>query len=101
MLSNPADHPMDVADPFHLRFRVKVTLDKGDGLWYADCLDLPGCHTFGETKEEALENIYEAIGDRILAGVDHAKEGVRERARSRAATWASRSSTETLEIVAA
>ena len=39
-----------------------VTLDDGeDGYIVASCPALPGCHSQGETKEEALENIKEAI----------------------------------------
>lgn len=33
-----------------------------DGIWLADVPSLPGCHSFGETREEAIENIREAIG---------------------------------------
>ena len=29
--------------------------------WSVSCLDLPGCHSQGETREEALANIREAI----------------------------------------
>ena len=32
-----------------------------DGYWIAEVPSLPGCHTFGETREEALEKIKEAI----------------------------------------
>ncbi len=32
-----------------------------DGRWAAECPALPGCATWGETKEEALKNIREAI----------------------------------------
>ena len=83
-----------------LRFRVRLTHD-GDGLWYADCLDLDGCHTFGKTKEEALENIHEVLGDRILAGVDDARRRTADRYSRRAGHWSERSTTETIEIKAA
>lgn len=32
-----------------------------DGYWIAEVPSLPGCHTFGETRAEALEKIKEAI----------------------------------------
>jgi predicted RNase H-like HicB family nuclease len=32
-----------------------------DGYWIAECPSLPGCVSQGETKEEALANIKEAI----------------------------------------
>ncbi|MBC7811355.1 MAG: type II toxin-antitoxin system HicB family antitoxin [Burkholderiales bacterium] len=32
-----------------------------DGIWLADVPSLPGCHSFGETREEAIENIREAM----------------------------------------
>jgi predicted RNase H-like HicB family nuclease len=32
-----------------------------NGEWCASCPSLPGCHSQGETREEALENIKEAI----------------------------------------
>ena len=80
------------------RFRVKVRFDKDDALWYAECTDLQGCHTFGETKEAALENIYEVIQDRILAAADVARDALRAKAAKRGKSWFTRSSTETLEI---
>lgn len=86
-------------DP-RLRLKVRISFDRSDGVWYADCLDLQGCHTFGETKEQALENIYEVIGDRLLAGVEHAKAETARRAPTRSATWATRTTTETVEISA-
>ena len=36
-------------------------VDRQDGLVYARCLTLQGCHTFGRTREEALEKMREAI----------------------------------------
>ena len=38
-----------------------------NGLWVAECPSLPGCITQGETKEEALSNIREAIHGYIKA----------------------------------
>lgn len=32
-----------------------------DGLWVAECPSLPGCISQGASKEEAIENIKEAI----------------------------------------
>jgi predicted RNase H-like HicB family nuclease len=32
-----------------------------NGCWVAECPSLPGCITEGETKEEAIANIREAI----------------------------------------
>lgn len=32
-----------------------------NGEWCASCPSLPGCHSQGETQEEALVNIREAI----------------------------------------
>lgn len=32
-----------------------------DGYWVAECPSLPGCNTQGQTKEEAIINIKEAI----------------------------------------
>ena len=32
-----------------------------DGYWVAECPSLPGCISQGETKEEAISNIKEAI----------------------------------------
>lgn len=32
-----------------------------DGYWVAECPSLPGCVRQGKTKQEALENIEEAI----------------------------------------
>jgi predicted RNase H-like HicB family nuclease len=32
-----------------------------DGYWVAECSSLPGCVSQGETREEAIRNIREAI----------------------------------------
>ncbi len=42
--------------------RFNVTLDRDeDGVWIAECASIPGCVSQGQTREEALENIREAI----------------------------------------
>lgn len=33
----------------------------GDGNWIAEVLSLPGCHSDGKTREEAIERVKEAI----------------------------------------
>ena len=38
-----------------------------DGYWVAECPSLPGCISQGETKEEAIANIREAIQGYIAA----------------------------------
>ena len=39
-----------------------VTLDRDeDGIWVVECPSIPGCFSQGRTKEEALENVKDAI----------------------------------------
>lgn len=54
-------------------FKVVVTPDPEDGGFNVSCPALPGCHSQGETLEEALENIRDAIEGCI--------EALNERAR--------------------
>ncbi len=37
------------------------------GYWVAECSSLPGCVSQGKTKEDAIQNIREAIEGYILA----------------------------------
>lgn len=40
----------------------KVTLDRDeDGIWIVECPAIPGCVSQGTTREEAIDNIREAI----------------------------------------
>jgi predicted RNase H-like HicB family nuclease len=42
--------------------RFNVTLDRDeDGVWIVECPSIPGCVSQGQTKQEALENIKDAI----------------------------------------
>lgn len=41
---------------------LQVTLDRDeDGAWVVSCPAIPGCHSQGTTRAEALTNIREAI----------------------------------------
>jgi predicted RNase H-like HicB family nuclease len=42
--------------------KFSVTLDRDeDGVWVVECPSIPGCVSQGQTKQEALENIKDAI----------------------------------------
>jgi len=42
--------------------RFNVTLDRDeDGVWIVECPSIPGCVSQGKSREEALDNIAEAI----------------------------------------
>jgi predicted RNase H-like HicB family nuclease len=43
-----------------MQFNVVIEQDE-DSRYVAECLDLPGCFSEGETMNEAVENISEAI----------------------------------------
>lgn len=44
-----------------MKFPVTIDRDE-DGVWVVECPSIPGCVSQGKTKEEALENVREAIG---------------------------------------
>jgi len=41
--------------------KVSIVLEKDDNGYYVYSPELPGCHSQGDTKEEALRNIQEAV----------------------------------------
>lgn len=43
-----------------MKFNVTIDRDE-DGVWIVECPAIPGCVSQGKTKEDALENIKEAI----------------------------------------
>ena len=43
-----------------MKFNVTIERDE-DGIWIVECPSIPGCVTQGATREEALDNIGEAI----------------------------------------
>lgn len=43
-----------------MKFNVTIDRDE-DGVWIVECSSIPGCVSQGQTREEALENIQDAI----------------------------------------
>ena len=43
-----------------MKFMTTLERDE-DGVWIAECPSIPGCVSQGQTREEALANIREAI----------------------------------------
>mgnify|MGYP001028045475 CR=1 FL=1 len=43
-----------------MKFSVTIDRDE-DGVWVVECPAIPGCITQGQTREEALANIHDAI----------------------------------------
>ena len=41
--------------------KVSIVIEKDKNVYFAFCPELKGCHTQGDTLEEVLENIKEAI----------------------------------------
>jgi len=52
------------------KFRVVLTRDELDGGWIAECIDLKGCLSQGETQDEAIRNMTEAIGEVIAVRME-------------------------------
>lgn len=53
--------------------RFRVTLIESEEGFSVSCPSLRGCHSQGRTKEEALENIRDAIREWLAAEGDEAK----------------------------
>jgi len=48
--------------------KFTITLDRDeDGVWVAECPSIPGCVSQGNTREEAVENIKDAIKNCLIA----------------------------------
>ena len=43
-----------------MKFPVTIDRDE-DGVWVVECPSIPGCVSQGQTRDEALKNIQEAI----------------------------------------
>jgi predicted RNase H-like HicB family nuclease len=64
---------------------VRVKEDPVDGGWIAECPDLPGCFSQGETREEALYNLSDAVAgivslrmEQQLSATSHDSDGAEE-----------------------
>lgn len=53
----------------------RVTLLESDEGWSVSCPSLPGCHSQGTTREEALGNIKEAI--QLWLDVEAEEDGIK------------------------
>lgn len=58
-----------------LPVNYRVRLFQSDEGWTVSCPDLPGCHSQGATREEALANIKEPI--RLWLGVGAEETGLK------------------------
>lgn len=47
--------------------RQVIVFPGEDGYWVAECPSLPGCISQGKTREEAIENVREAIKGYVAA----------------------------------
>ena len=56
--------------------RYQVAIEKTDEGYSVYCPGLPGCWSQGETEEEALGNIAEAIEDYLIAVRDECESAV-------------------------
>ncbi|MBM2814970.1 MAG: type toxin-antitoxin system HicB family antitoxin [Ignavibacteria bacterium] len=43
-----------------MKYNIALDSDE-DGVWIAECFSIPGCVSQGKTKEQALDNIKDAI----------------------------------------
>ena len=61
------------------KFTLPVIIEKDEDGYFASCPSLQGCYTQGDTYEEILENIKDAISlhieDRLLSGEELPKIG--------------------------
>lgn len=53
-----------------MKFQVVVHRDE-DNAWIVECPSIPGCVSQGDTRDEALRNIQEAIGLCLEVRAEH------------------------------
>ena len=63
-----------------VKFKIVIKGDLEDGGYNVSCPALPGCHSQGDTMEEALENIKDAIQGCMEVINQRALKGVEEKA---------------------
>jgi predicted RNase H-like HicB family nuclease len=63
------------------RMKYRVLLQKCDEGYSVSCSDLPGCWSQGDTEQEALENIKDAIREYLAAREDLLRESANSETR--------------------
>ena len=53
-----------------MKFNITINRDE-DGIWIIECPAIPGCVSQGKTKDEALENIKDAIHQCLQVRAEH------------------------------
>ena len=53
-------------------YRVQIEMDE-DGYYTAECLDLHGCISQGDTEEEALDNVSDVIRGYLITMAKHSQ----------------------------
>lgn len=56
--------------------KYKIVLQKSEEGYSVSCPGLPGCWSQGETEEEAVENIEDAIREYLAAVEESLQDGV-------------------------
>jgi predicted RNase H-like HicB family nuclease len=59
-------------------YSVQIWPDDVDGGYVAECIDLPGCMSQGETEQEALDNIRDAIEELLASLLRDCQEAARQ-----------------------
>lgn len=55
-------------------YRFSVIIERDEDGYFASCNELQGCYSQGETYEEAIENIKDAISLHVEDRVDNGEE---------------------------
>ena len=64
---NTAGRSFDQLERSSGLMKFTITLDRDeDGVWVAECPAIPGCISQGNTREEAVENIKDAIKNCLI-----------------------------------
>lgn len=69
------------------RFSVRVKRDTLDGGWIAEIVQMPGCMSQGETREEAVDNVIEALREILVARFAHEVQTHPRRAAKKTQTY--------------
>jgi len=53
-----------------MKFMITLVRDE-DGVWVAECPSVPGCVSQGQTRDEAMANVREAVAACLEVRVEH------------------------------